>query len=184
MKAKNLLSILALAAAFAAHGALDVITVPTGETVTCPWAAKVVSARVLSTVAAGTATAKSVTSIEIMAPVTNVVNLGTNYTYTVISTQYVGSAWATVTNTVPVDPSPWGTENWTGFTTNSVVLYATNVTWEASSRVVSTNALTAAITCSGGVGAGDGGTKPYIAPGEPIFIEGTAKGRVQLFVER
>ncbi len=173
----------ALLAALSATAETDVIEVPTGAEVQCPYAAKVVGVRVHSSVASGTATVKAVSSYEAMGLETNVVETATNYTYTVVSTQLVDSVWTSVTNTTPFDPSPWGTANWTSFATNRVVTLSTNVTAYVASRVVSTNALTASVTCSGGTGTGAAGSFPWIAPGEPIFIEGTARGRAQLFVE-
>lgn len=178
------LTMLALFAALSARAEIDVIEVPTGGTVAAPWPCKAVGARVCSSVASGTATVKAVSSYEAMGLETNVVETATNYTYTVVSTQLVDSVWTSVTNTTPFDPSPWGTANWTSFATNRVVTLSTNVTAYVASRVVSTNALTASVTCSGGTGTGAAGSFPWIAPGEPIFIEGTARGRAQLFVER
>ncbi len=149
---KKLISLFALACAFTASAALDVIEVPTGEAVRCPYAAKVVSAQALSSVAAGTATAKCVSSWETWAS-SNVVTTVTN-TFSNLTTNYI------------------------------TVVQVTNAVRYVSSRVVNTNSLTAAITCSAGVGTGSAASFPYVAPGEPIFIDGTAKGRVLLFVER
>ncbi len=177
------LAIVAALAAPALMAAVDFIEVPTGAEVRAPFAAKVAAVRVHSTVAAGTATVKAVSSWEAAGLSTNVV-AATNHTYTVVSTQLVGSAWATVTNTVPYDPSPWGTDNWISFSTNAVVTLSTNVAPAVSAHVVSTNSLTAAVTCSGGSGTGAAGSFPWIAPGETIFIDGTAKGRAILFLER
>lgn len=183
---KKTYAVLAAVAAFAlgALAEIDVIEVPTGGTVAAPWPCKAVGARVCSSVASGTATVKGVSSWEDMGLETNVVATATNFTYTVVSTQYVGSAWATVTNTVAFDPSPFGTENWVSFSTNAVVALSTNVAPAVVSRVVATNALTATVTCSGGAGTGAASETPWIAPGEPLFAEGTARGRVLLFVER
>ena len=178
------LTLLALFAALSASAEIDVIEVPTGGTVAAPWPCKAVGARACSSVASGTATVKGVSSWEAMGLETNVVEAATNYTYTVVSTQYVGSAWATVTNTVAFDPSPWGTENWVSFSTNAVVALSTNVAPVVVSRVVATNALTAAMTCTDGAATGAAGASPWIAPGEPVFVEGTARGKVLLFVER
>ena len=181
---KRLATIAMLAAALSARAEMDVIEVPTGAEVQCPYAAKVVGVRVCSSVASGTATVKGVSSWEDMGLETNVVATATNFTYTVVSTQLVGSAWASVTNTLPYDPSPWGTASWTSFASNRVVTLATNVTVCVAARVAATNALTASVTCSGGSGTGAAGSFPYVAPGEPIFVEGTARGRALLFVER
>ena len=89
---KKLLTAMALVGiALSAHAALDFIEIPTGATVTAPCACKVLSARALSTVASGTATAKALRSIEVMGVATNVA-AATNFTYTVVATNYEAGA--------------------------------------------------------------------------------------------
>lgn len=184
MKSKIAYLILAaMAAACAAFAAIDVIEVRTGGTVSAPWPCKAVAARALSSVAGGTAAVKSVSSWETWGVATNVV-AETNYTYTVVSTQLVDSAWATVTNTTSFDPSPWGAENWVSFATNAVVAISTNTAPVLASRSVATNSITASATCTNGVAIGAATATPWIAAGEPLFVDGTARGVVLLFVER
>ena len=173
----------ALFAAIAASAAIDYIEVGYGETVVPTRPGKVLGARVLSSVASGTATAKAVRSLEVWENQEDIV-AATNYTYTVVSTQLVDSAWVTVTNTTAFNPLPWGTENWTSFATNTVVTLSTNVTPHVSSRVVVTNALTATATCSNGSGTAAAGSDPYILPGEEVFFEGTARGKLWLIIDR
>lgn len=180
---KKLIALAAVCCAFAASAAIDYIEVGYGETVTPTRAGKVLGARVLSSVASGTATAKAVRSLEVWGNRSEVVAT-TNFTYTVVSTQLVDSAWATVTNTTAFNPLPWGAENWVSFATNTVVTLATNVTPYVSSRVVVTNALTATATCSNGSGTAAAGSDPYILPGEEVFFEGTARGKVWIIIER
>ena len=141
------------------------------------------SARVISTVSSGTATAKSVRSFEVMGVSTNV-TAATNFTYTVISTNYVAGALVTSTNTVAFDPLPFGSDNWIAFTTNVVETFSTNFTVVTAARVVATNALTATATCTNGAGTAAAASDPYLLPGEPVFIEGTANGTVWLIIER
>ncbi len=180
---KKLILIAAAMMAGACLAAIDYIAIPTGETVRAPAAAKVLSARVISTVASGTATAKSIRSIEVMGVSTNV-TAATNFTYTVISTNYTAGALVTTTNTLPFNPLPFGSDNWIAFTTNTVVTLSTNFTMTTAARVVATNALTATATCTNGAGTAAAASDPYLLPGEPVFIEGTAKGTVWLFIER
>ncbi len=180
---KKLLTAMAIVAALCASAAIDCIEVPTGETVAAPWACKVLAARALSTVAAGTATAKAIRSIEVMGVSTNI-TAATNFTYTVVATNYEAGALVTVTNTTAFNPLPWGSPNWISFTTNAVVTSATNYAPTVAARIVATNALTATVTCSGGAGTGAAASDPYLLPGEPVFIEGTAKGTVWLIIER
>ena len=73
------------------------------------------------------------------------------------------------------------------YTDVETVLYATNWTYTnvahvATSFVVSTNALVS-LTASGGVATNDV-TNGWIFPGDVLFFEGTAKGRVMLIIEK
>ena len=68
-------------------------------------------------------------------------------------------------------------------TSNWVVrAYAVTNTFPCVTLCV-TNALSSEITCSSGVGMATPNDK-YVAPGDPIFFEGTAKGRVKVILTR
>jgi len=180
---KKLMTTVAACCAFAASAAIDCVELPIGGSVSLGAPAKVLSARVLSSVASGTATVKAVRSLEVTDVREDVVAT-TNFTYTVVSTQLVDAAWTTVTNTTAFNPLPWGTENWVSFATNAVVTLSTNFTPYVSARVVATNALSATATCTNGSGTAAAGSDPYVLPGEQVFVDGTARGRVWIVIER
>ena len=178
---KKLLAILAVAAAFAAC-ALDVIEILPGETTKATASGKVLAVRVLSTVASGTATVRGVTTVASTAR-TPVEVAATNFTFTVIATNYVAGSLVTSTTTTPFDPYPFGHDNWISFATNSIVTLSTNWTETVTASLLATNAITSQITCSGGIGE-NAPTGKFIVPGENLSFEGTANGRVLLIIER
>lgn len=178
---KKLLAILAVAAAFAVC-ALDVIEILPGETTKATASGKVLAVRVLSNTASGTATVRGVTTVAATAR-SAVVTETTNFTYTVVATNYVAGSLSTVTNTWAFDPYPYGHDNWISFTTNSVVAYSTNWTETVTSSLLATNAITSQITCSGGFGESVPSNK-FILAGEVLSFEGTANGKVLVITER
>lgn len=163
--------------AAAAFAGLDAWTIADGESVAAPFAAKAVRARLDSSVASGTAAVKAVSTMPVYTDVETVL-YATNWTYTVIYTNDT----ATVTNTTDFVPLPLG-PNVTSYATNEVVtVLGTNVAHVATSFVVSTNALVS-LTASGGVATNDV-SNGWIFPGDVLFFEGTAKGRVMLIIEK
>jgi len=174
---KHLLTALAIAlTGLCAFAEIDTIDVTGGYVPFAP--AKVAQVRVLSSVASGTAQVKSVSTlpvVEIRDVVTTFTN-GTTYTYT-----YTNGT-ATVTNTVGYIPLPLG-PTVTSYVTNYVVTVSTNRVPTTTSTVVVTNSIGGSITCAGGVGS-DNPSNTYLIPGEPVFYDGTSKGRVLLIIER
>ena len=87
-----------------------------------------------------------------------------------------------VTNVSTVAPYPLpsalvsATSNWV------VRAYAVTNTLPCVTLCV-TNALSSEITCSSGVGMATPADK-YVAPGDPISFEGTAKGRMKVILTR
>lgn len=177
---KRLSTLFAAAFAVSAHAEFAILELPTGTTNAAPFAAKVAAARVHSSVASGTATVKAVSSLEIWGSETNVMH-ATNHTWTVVWTNDAGAA---STNTYDFDPSPWGTDNWTSFATNDIVTSTTNVSPVVVSTVRATNALTEAATCSNGTANAAASATPWIVPGDRLFVDGSAEGRVLLILER
>lgn len=178
---KKTVSLLVCAAlAVSAHAEFAILELPTGTTNAAPFAAKVAAARVHSSVADGSATVKAVSSHEFWGTETNV-TYATNHTWTVVWTNDAGAA---TTNTFDFDPSPYGTNRWTSFATNDVVTGTTNVTPVVVSTVAATNELTAAATCSNGTATAAASATPWIVPGERLFVDGTADGRVILILEK
>lgn len=162
----------ALPFAYARYGIVELVDdgtfVPTSP-------ARVAAVRAVSSVADGTVAVKSVSTLHV---VTNaaVVTYATNYTYTAIWTNGTGA----VTNTSAHELLPLGS-NVTSYVTNAIVTATTNWAPTATSTVSVTNAL-ASFSCSGGIGS----TNPasvYLIPGEPVFFDGTASGRVTLVIE-
>lgn len=162
----------ALPFAFARYG---IVELADGGTYVPASPARVAAVRAVSSVSNGTVAVKSVSTLHV---VTNqaVVTYATNYTYTAVWTNGTGA----VTNTSAHELLPLGS-NVTSYATNAIVTATTNWVPTATSTVAVTNTL-ASFTCSGGAGS----TNPasvYLVPGEPVFFEGTASGRVTLVVE-
>ncbi len=171
-----------LSSACCSFAALDVIEIAPGRSARATAPAKVVAVRVLSATAAGTATVKTVSTFA-ATELTPVVAESTNLTFTVVATNYVAGSLVTVTNTTPFDPWPYGHDNWISFATNSVVAYSTNWVETVTSSLFATNAITGQLTCSGGFAESVVSNK-FLVPGEPIFYEGTADGKVLVITER
>lgn len=159
----------------------DALTLNPGgsETVSAP--GRIVRVRALSTVAAGTVELKSVTRAATVSDAA-VVAHATNFTYTVVATNYVSGALETTTNTVAFDPYPFGHANWIAFTTNRVVTATTNFVPTASATRVATNALVS-LVCAGGVGT-NSPPDAWVLPGDRLFFTGTAAGPVSIVIER
>ena len=169
----------ALAALIAAtaSASFDALTLEDGIEVAAPFAAKAVRARLDSSVASGTAAVKAVSSMPVYTDVSTVL-YATNWTYTVV---YTNGA-ETVTNVTDYVPLPLG-ETVTSYATNEVVtVLGTNVASVATSYVTKTNTLVS-LTASGGTATNDV-TNGWIFPGDLLFFEGTAKGRVMLIIEK
>ena len=176
MKRTCLAALAALIAA-TASASFDALTLEDGIEVAAPFAAKAVRARLDSSVASGTAAVKAVSSMPVYTDVSTVL-YATNWTYTVI---YTNGA-ETVTNVTDYVPLPLG-PNVTSYATNSVVtVLGTNVASVATSYVTKTNSLVS-LTASGGTATNDV-TNGWIFPGDVLFFEGTAKGRVMLIIEK
>ena len=169
----------ALAALIAAtaSASFDALTLEDGIEVAAPFAAKAVRARLDSSVASGAAAVKAVSSMPVYTDVSTVL-YATNWTYTVVYT----NDSQTVTNVTDYVPLPLG-PNVTSYATNTVVsVLGTNVASVATSYVTKTNSLVS-LTASGGVATNDV-SNGWIFPGDVLFFEGTAKGRVMLIIER
>lgn len=152
------------------------LTVGDGEAVEVYAPGKVAAVRVISSVATGTATLKAAAQMPVVSNVANYAST-TNFTYTYVYT----NGTATVTNTVDYLPLPLG-PTVTAYVTNSIVTTVTNLVPTATSAVVVTNALSDAMTCSGGTASSTPSGK-YVYPGDLLFFEGTARGRADVIIE-
>lgn len=176
---KKLFSLLVMTLAMAsAFASVDTILLDENGSYTSLSPAKVLHVRAISSVPTGTATVKAVSVMPVIGDV-ETYDYATNFTYTVVYTNDTGS----VTNTTDYIPLPLG-ETVTSYVTNSIVTVTTNVTRDATSVVTVTNDLCQTITCAAGYGSEDPEDATFIAPGERIFFEGTAKGLITIFVER
>lgn len=172
---KLIAAILLAASAAAAFAAYDVVSLTDGATYVPAAPARVAAVRALSTVAAGTVSVKCVSSLPV---VTNeaVVAYATNFTYTAVWTNSTGA----VTNTTAHEQLPLG-PNVTSYVTNTIVTATTNWIPGTADTVSATNTLVS-FTCSGGAGEAIP-TNTFILPGESVFFDGTASGRVLLVIE-
>lgn len=176
MKRIAAILIAALAAATFAFAEYGIVELTDGGTFVPASAARVAAVRAVSSVADGTVAVKSVATLHVVSNAA-VVTYSTNYTYTAVWTNGTGA----VTNTSSHELLPLGS-NVTSYVTNTIVTASTNWVPTASSSVSVTNTI-ASFACSGGTGS----TNPasvYLIPGEPVFFEGTASGRVTLVVEK
>ena len=176
---KRLAILICAALPLASLADTEIVTVSDGEAAWNHRGGKVAQIHVLSSVASGTATLKSESKL-----------WGTREVITDLSTSnfYWTVVWSNgvdvVTNVSTVAPYPLpparalisATSNWV-----VNVLAATNQVPEVTLCV--TNALSSEITCSSGVGTAAPNDK-YVAPGDPIFFEGSAKGRLKVILTR
>ena len=164
-------------AASAARADTEIVTVSDGEAAWNHRGGKVAQIHVLSSVASGKATLKS--ESKLWGTRDEITDLSTsNFVWTVVWSNGVD----VVTNVSTVAPYPLpsalvsATSNWV------VRAYAVTNTFPCVTLCV-TNALSSEITCSSGVGTSAPADK-YVAPGDPIFFEGTAKGRMKVILTR
>ena len=176
---KRLALLICAALSLAVLADTEVVTVSDGEAAWNHRGGKVAQIHVLSSVASGTATLKS--ESKLWGTRDEVTDLSSsNFVWTVVWSNGVD----VVTNKSTVAPYPLpparalisATSNWV------VRAYAVTNTFPCVTLCV-TNALSSEITCSSGVGAATPNDK-YVAPGDPIFFEGTAKGRVKVILTR
>lgn len=174
---KRLPILLALAAS-AAFGEIAVIDLSGAAAASAP-GGRAAHVEVASSVASGTVSLYRVTTLE-----TNALEVvpfaETNVTYSLV----YSNGTSVVTNTVPVDWSPFPAGmDYVAYSTNAAVR-----TWAETNAVravalVSTNQVGTTVTCSGGIGSLTP-ENAWIAPGDRLFWTGTAKGRVLLYLER
>ena len=164
---KKLFSILATAlAAAAANAAIDVIGLGYGETADVLTPGRVVGVECLSTVAGGTCNPKRETLV--MTTAETVTEWATtNYSYTVVTTNDLGSVTNVLTRPHPL-PYP---DTMTGYWTNAAV-----TAWSVTNTVP---AVGAAIT-------NNVSTNAFLAPGDTIFTPAsdTFRGKLLIYVER
>jgi hypothetical protein len=172
---KYIAAVLAAVCATAALAAYDTVELADGGSYIPAAPARVAAVRALSTVAAGTVAVKSVSTLAVPTN-TAVVTYATNYTYTAIWT----NGTETVTNTTVHEQLPLGS-NVTSYATNTIVTATTNWVPGTAATVAATNTLVS-FTCSGGAGEAVP-TNAFLLPGETVFFDGTASGRVLLVIE-
>lgn len=177
---KKLFSALAIIlAATAANAAIEALSLPTGDTYANTAGGKVLEIRVLSTEAAGTASVKAESRLVRMVDEVTT-TYATNVTYSLV----YSNGTEVVTNTVAVDYSPFPSGmRYISYTTNTLVTTTSITNLVPSAVLTVTNAVGTTVTCSGGVGKANP-ENAFIEPGENLFIDGTASGRVTLILER
>ena len=177
---KKLFSALAiLFAATVANAALEAIQIPSGSDYRILSPGKVVEVQVLSDTASGTATVKAEQRlVKMVDEVTT--TYATNVTYSLV----YSNGTEIVTNTVAIDYSPFPSGmRYISYTTNTLVTTTSITNLVPSAVLTVTNAVGTTVTCSGGVGKANP-ENAFIEPGENLFIDGTASGRVTLILER
>lgn len=176
---KRLALLICAALSLAVLADTEIVTVSDGEAAWNHRGGKVAQIHVLSSVASGKATLKS--ESKLWGTRDEITDLSSsNFVWTVVWSNGVD----VVTNVSTVAPYPLpparalisASSNWV------VRAYAVTNTLPCVTLCV-TNALSSEITCSSGVGAATPNDK-YVAPGDPIFFEGTAKGRVKVILTR
>jgi len=176
---KRLAILICAALSLAVLADTEIVTVSDGEAAWNHRGGKVAQIHVLSSVASGKATLKS--ESKLWGTRDEVTDLSTsNFCWTVVWS----NGTETVTNVSTVAPYPLpppralisATSNWV------VRAYAITNTIPVVT-LCKTNALSAEITCSAGTALNVPSDK-YVAPGDPIFFEGTAKGRVRVILTR
>lgn len=179
MKIKCKLLALTLSAFALAIADTEIVSIANGQSAGGHLGGKVQQINVLSTVAGGTATLKSESKLWGMRDV--VTDLSTsNFFWTVVWSNGV----EIVTNKSTVAPYPLPPARALISATSNWVVNAFAVTnKEPYVTLCRTNALSGTITCSSGVAANSPDSK-YVAPGDPLFFEGTARGRVTVILTR
>ena len=176
---KRLALLICAALSLAVLADTEIVSITDGEAAWNHRGGKVAQIHVLSSVASGKATLKS--ESKLWGTRDEITDLSSsNFVWTVVWSNGVD----VVTNVTTGAPYPLpparalisATSNWV------VRAYAVTNTLPCVTLCV-TNALSSEITCSSGVGAATPNDK-YVAPGDPIFFEGTAKGRVKVILTR
>ena len=176
---KRLALLICAALSLAVLADTEIVSITDGEAAWNHRGGKVAQIHMLSSVASGKATLKS--ESKLWGTRDEVTDLSSsNFVWTVVWSNGVD----VVTNVSTVAPYPLppsralvsATSNWV------VRAYAVTNTLPCVTLCV-TNALSSEITCSSGVGAATPADK-YVAPGDPIFFEGTAKGRMKVILTR
>ena len=175
---KRLLTALVCAAlALAGLADTEIVTIADGEACWNHRGGKVAQIHVLSSVASGKATLKSESKLWGMQDVVTDASTS-NFYWTVVWSNGVD----VVTNVSTVAPYPLP-DALVSASSNWVVRALAITNTVPSVTLCTTNALSSEITCSSGVGSAAPSDK-YMAPGDPIFFEGTAKGRVKVILTR
>ena len=174
---KRLALLICAALSLAVLADTEIVSITDGEAAWNHRGGKVAQIHVLSSVASGKATLKS--ESKLWGTREEITDLSSsNFVWTVVWSNGVD----VVTNVSTVAPYPLpsalvsATSNWV------VRAYAVTNTLPCVTLCV-TNALSSEITCSSGVGTATPNDK-YVAPGDPIFFEGTAKGRMKVILTR
>lgn len=178
---KFLLATVAVFAFIAAFAGYDVVSIGSGGSHTVSAPAKVVRVQAVSASATGTLALKRELRWAHVAP-SDVVTYTTNFTYTVVGTNYVDGALTYTTNTVAFNPYPFGHDNWTSFTTNRIVTATTNRVPTTLNSLCLTNTL-ASITCASNVGT-NSPNEVWVFPGEVLFVESASSGSVSIILAR
>jgi len=177
---KKILFSLALVSAFGAFAAIDTIALFPGSSATVGAAAKVIGIRALSSVADGSAAVKVESK-----HFTNALDITSSSQTTKYYTLVWSNGTEVVTNTstradefIPLPPA----RALISYTTNEVTVttYTTNVV--PALAVCVTNTVDE-LTCSGGY-ALEIQSNQILVGGDKLFFTGTAKGRVEVIVER
>ena len=164
---------------FAAVAFGDVIGIPDGGTAAVRAGGRVARVEVLSSVAAGTATVKRIQTLETNATEITVQSF-TNVTYMLV----YSNGTETVTNVTLRDQSAYLSGlDYISYWTNRTVRTVAETNTVPALALTATNAVGSQVTCSGGVG-GATVSDAWVTAGDLLFFEGTAKGRVTVFIER
>lgn len=175
----KLLFSFAVFAAFSSLADTEIVSIADGQAVAGHKGGKITQISVLSTVSSGTATLKSESKLWGMRDVVRDLSTS-NFFWTVVWSNGV----QIVTNKTTIPPYPLPPARALISATSNWVVNAYAITnKEPYITLCKTNSLSAAITCSGGVATNIPDSK-YVAPGDPLFFSGTAKGRVTVILTR
>lgn len=179
IKCKLLALTLSAFAAFLGHADTEVVSIADGQAVGGHRGGKVQQISVISSVPSGTVTLKSESKLWGMRD--KVTDLSTsNFVWTVVYSNGV----QIVTNKTTIAPYPLPPARALISASSNWVVQAYAITnKEPYITLCKTNTLSSAITCSGGVATNLPDSK-YVAPGDPLFFSGTAKGRVTVILTR
>ena len=175
---KRLLTALVCAAlALAGLADTEIVSIADGEACWNHRGGNVAQIHVLSSVASGKATLKSESKLWGTEDVITDVSTS-NFFWTVVWSN--GTEVVTNVSTIAPYPLPAALVS---ASSNWVVRALAITNTVPVVTLCTTNTLSSEITCSAGVATSAPSDK-YVAPGDPIFFEGTAKGRVKVILTR